>query len=90
MGFMDKVKSQANVIAEKAQEGAKAGQERISQLQAKRQADALLLELGGIVYLQRSERPEPTADARIEEILAKLREYETQYGLVTVTSASSQ
>ena len=52
MGFMDKVKAQATVLAEKAQEGAKAGQAKLSEMQAKKHADALLLELGGIVYTQ--------------------------------------
>jgi len=35
MGFMDKVKAQATVLAEKAQEGAKAGQAKLSDMQAK-------------------------------------------------------
>ena len=41
MGFMDKVKAQATVLAEKAQEGAKAGQAKLSDMQAKKHADAL-------------------------------------------------
>jgi len=69
MGLMDKVKSQASLLAEKAQEGAKVGQERLMQMQTKRQSDALLLELGGLTYLARAGRPTPGADARIDELL---------------------
>jgi len=36
MGLMDKVKSQASALADKAQEGAKVGQERLMQMQTKR------------------------------------------------------
>ena len=40
MGFMDKVKAQADQLAQKAQEGAKAGQDKLSGLQAKRHTDS--------------------------------------------------
>ena len=90
MGFMDKVKSQASVLAEKAQEGAKAGQEKLSQLQTKRQSDALLLELGGLVYTKRAGRPEAGADSRAEEIVRQLQAFEVTNGLVAVTPAVAQ
>ena len=90
MGFMDKVKSQASALAEKAQEGAKAGQEKLSQMQSKKQSDALLLEFGGIVYLERSGRPESGGEARVEELIVQLRAHEAQYGPVSVTSAVPQ
>ena len=44
MGFMDKVKSQASALADKAQEGAKAGQDKLSQMQSKKHSEAMLLE----------------------------------------------
>lgn len=90
MGFMDKVKSQATALAEKAQEGAKAGQEKLTQIQTKRQSDALLLELGGLAYLQQAGRPEPGTAERIEAITAELRTFEAQHGAVTVTPAVPQ
>ncbi len=90
MGFMDKVKSQASALAEKAQEGARAGQEKLSQVQAKRHSDALLLELGGIVYLDRSGRPQAGGDARAEAIVSELRAFEAEHGAVSVTSAVPQ
>ena len=89
MGFMDKVKAQATVLAEKAQEGAKAGQAKLSEMQAKKHADALLLELGGIVYTQQVGRAADNTDARAAELVAELRQFETEHGQVTVTSASA-
>lgn len=89
MGFMDKVKAQASVLAEKAQEGAKAGQAKISEMQAKKHADALLLELGGIVYTQQAGRAAPDAESRAAEIVSQLHQHEAEHGPVTVTSASA-
>ena len=89
MGFMDKVKAQATVLAEKAQEGAKAGQAKISEMQAKKHADALLLELGGIVYTQQEGRASADADTRASELVNELHQFEAEHGLVTVTPASA-
>lgn len=89
MGFMDKVKAQATTLAEKAQEGAKAGQAKLSEMQAKKHADALLLELGGIVYTQQAGRAAVDADTRAAEIVEQLRQFETEHGQVTVTPASA-
>jgi len=88
MGFMDKVKAQATVLAEKAQEGAKAGQAKLSEIQAKKHADALLLELGGIVYTQQAGRAAPDADAKISDLVGQLRQFESEHGPITVTSAT--
>ena len=88
MGFMDKVKAQATVLAEKAQEGAKAGQAKLSDMQAKKHADALLLELGGIVYSQQAGRAVGDADAKVAELIGQLRQLESEHGPVAVTSAT--
>lgn len=87
MGFMDKVKAQATTLAEKAQEGAKAGQAKLSDLQAKKHADALLLEFGGLVYVKQAGRGTSDGDARAEAVLAELQQFEAQNGPITVTSA---
>jgi len=87
MGLMDKVKSQASALADKAQEGAKVGQERLMQMQTKRQSDALLLELGGLTYLARAGRPVPGADARIDELVNQVGAFETAHGPIAVTAA---
>lgn len=88
MGFMDKVKSQATAIAEKAQEGAKLGQDKLSQMQAKKQSDALLLELGGLTYLERTGRGEPGGEARVGQLVEQLTTFEHTHGPVTVTPAT--
>ncbi len=88
MGLLDKVKAQATVLAEKAQEGAKAGQAKLSDMQAKKHADALLLELGGIVYTQQAGRAPADADTRAAALIEEIREFETDHGPVTVTSAT--
>ena len=46
MGFMDKVKAQAEVGLAKAGEATKAGQEKLDQATAKHKADGLLHDLG--------------------------------------------
>lgn len=88
MGFMDKVKAQATVLAEKAQEGAKAGQAKLSDMQAKKHADALMLELGGLVYSEKAGRAPADAEAKIAELVEQLRQFESEHGPITVTSAS--
>jgi hypothetical protein len=88
MGFMDKVKAQATVLAEKAQEGAKAGQAKLSDMQAKKHADALLLELGGIVYCQQAGRAPADADAKVSELIGQIGQFEAEHGPISVTSAT--
>ena len=89
MGLMDKVKSQATQLAEKAQQAGQAGQAKLAELQAKKKADAMLLELGGITYMEKTGRAESTAGARAEELVKMLQAHETEHGPVTVTSANS-
>jgi hypothetical protein len=52
MGFMDKVKAQAEVAVAKAQQGVAQGQAKIDDIQGKRAADALLLALGHAFYAE--------------------------------------
>ena len=52
MGLMDKVKQQAEQALSKAQQGVSQGQAKIDQVQTKRQADALLRDLGAAYYAQ--------------------------------------
>ena len=86
MGLMDKVKAQATQLADKAQQ---AGQAKLAEVQSKRKADALLLELGGITYTQRMGRAEPGADARATELVGLVQAYEAEHGAVSVTSANA-
>jgi hypothetical protein len=87
MGLMDKVKSQATQLAEKAQQAGQAGQAKLAEVQAKRKADALLLELGGLAYLQRTGRADAAAETRATELVDLLQKHEAEHGPVSVTSA---
>ncbi len=87
MGFMDKVKAQAAGLAEKAQEGAKAGQAKLSDMQAKKHADALLLELGGLVYADQAGRGTPEGETRSAAIIEELRQHVATIVPVAVTTA---
>lgn len=83
MGFMDKVKSQAAQLAEKAQEATKAGQARLDALQAKRKADQLLAQLGLLTYEAHEGRARPGADAETASLIDQLRQHEAAHGLLT-------
>lgn len=50
MGLMDKVKQQAEQALTKAQQGVAQGQAKLDEVQAKRQADQLLRDLGAAYY----------------------------------------
>jgi hypothetical protein len=89
MGLMDKVKSQATQLAEKAQQAGQAGQAKLAEVQGKRKADALLLELGGITYTQRVGRADAGAEARATELVGLVQAYEAEHGAVSVTSANA-
>ena len=81
MGFLDKVKATV-------QEGAKTGQDKLSGMQAKRHADALLQELGEIVYCQRAGRPGTPGDDRVAAIMSQLQAYEAEHGQITPPPAA--
>ena len=89
MGLMDKVKSQATQLAEKAQQAGQAGQAKISEMQSKRKADAMLLELGGISYHERTGRSDTSEAARATELVGLLQAHEADHGPVSVTSANA-
>lgn len=55
MGLMDKMKEQAAVALNKAQQGVSQGKAKIDEAQAKHQWDALLRTLGAAVYAEQRE-----------------------------------
>jgi len=89
MGLMDKVKSQATQLAEKAQQAGQAGQAKLAEVQAKRKADALLLELGGITYQAQVGRGDAAGPARAAQLVDLLKQHEAEHGPVAVTSANA-
>src|SRR5688500_14213603 len=78
MGLMDKVKAQASQAAAKAQEGLKAGQAKLDEVQAAKRADALLRDLGAQVFAERTGRGDARTASEIERLLAELRDYEAE------------
>ena len=63
MGLMDRVKAQANQLAQMTQEAAQEGRARIDQAQAGRRGDALLRQLGALVLADRTGRGQADGQA---------------------------
>ena len=80
MGFMDKVKAQAEIGLAKASEATKAGQEKLDQASAKHKADGLLHDLGAAVYAEHAGRGTEETAADAERIVGELQAYEAEYG----------
>ena len=72
MSFLDKAKDAAKSIGDKAQEGIKAGQDKLDETKTKKKISDLKEELGGIVYQQKTSGAPADADARIDRIVADI------------------
>ena len=78
MGLLDKAKDAAKVVGDKAQEGLKAGQEKVDEVKTKKQIEDLKEEIGGIVYLQRTGAASATADADIDKLVKEIQDAEAR------------
>jgi hypothetical protein len=76
MGLLDKAKEAAKTVGEKAQEGLKAGQEKVDEVKTKRRISDLKEEIGGIVYAQRIGTPPSDAETEIARLVAEITEAE--------------
>lgn len=74
MGLMDRVKAQANQLAQE-------GKAKIDQAQANRRGDALLRQLGALVYAERTGRATPESQAKIEQVISDISAHERENGL---------
>ena len=72
MGLLDKAKEQATKLADKAQDAGKAGQEKLKDVQAKRQGESLLRDLGASVWAGRADD-----EAKVRE---RLKVHEVEHG----------
>jgi len=72
MGFMDKVKAQATVLADKAQTGVQQGQTKLAEMQTNKQADHILRELGAYVFLSERGRNQPDSEQKVAALMAQL------------------
>ena len=73
MGFLDKVKTQAEQIA-------KQGQDKLDDQKAKRKADGLLRSLGAWYYAIETDRDEGKGAAEMVRIVAELHAHEAEHG----------
>jgi hypothetical protein len=85
---MDRVKAQANQLAQMTQEAAQEGKARIDQAQASRRGDALLRQLGAAVYADRTGRGTPDTQAKIDQLVSDISAHEQANGL-NLTSPQS-
>jgi len=76
MGLLDKAKEAAKTVGDKAQEGIKAGQEKVDEAKTKKRIGSLKEELGGIVFEQRTGSSPANADAEISRIVGEIQEAE--------------
>ncbi len=74
MGLMDKVKAQASELAAQ-------GKAKYDQVQATRRADAMLRNLGAVVYKERTGRGGPDSQAQIDKLVADLSAHEAANGI---------
>jgi hypothetical protein len=81
MGLMDKVKAQATVLAEKAQETARDSKAKYDHTQAKKRGNVLLRNLGAVVYAERTGRGGPGAQADIDRLVADIQAHEAENGI---------
>jgi hypothetical protein len=72
MGLLDKAKDAAKTVSDKAQEGIKAGQEKLDETKTKKKISHLKEDLGGIVFQQRTGEAPANADAEIDRIVAEI------------------
>ena len=82
MGFLDKAKSQMAQATAMAKDAAQKGQAKLATMQAKKHADALLRDLGAIVYGEKTGRTSPTAGADTERLMAALQSHESEHGTI--------
>ena len=76
MGFLDKVKEQAEVVARKAEEVGKVGQEKLQDARSKRKVDTVLRDLGAAVYAEKTGKATPETAAEVERLMSELRDLE--------------
>ena len=88
MALIDKMKAQAAVLAQKAQEAGKAGQSKLEDVQARRRADVLLRQLGAAVYAQRSGKAGVDNAAEIERLVSELSAFESENGPLDTPAAT--
>ena len=73
MGFLDKVKAQA-------ESAVKQGQEKLDEQKAKKKADGLLRDLGAWYYASKTDRDNGQGDAELARLVGELQAHEAEHG----------
>jgi hypothetical protein len=81
MGLMDKVKAQATQLAQKTQEAAQEGKNKLDQAQATRRGDVLLRQLGAAVFAERTGRGTADTQSTIDQLVSAISAHERENGL---------
>ncbi|MGN6794178.1 MAG: hypothetical protein ACTHJW_17475 [Streptosporangiaceae bacterium] len=88
MGLMDRVKQQANALAQQATQAANQSMAKLDNLPAQRRADSLLRSLGVAVLAEKTGRAAGDSEEQITRILADIAEHERQYNVDLVRQAA--
>jgi hypothetical protein len=81
MGLMDKVRAHATQIAQLTQETARDSKAKFDQAQANRRGDALLRNLGAVVYADRTGRGGEDSEAQIDKLMSDISAHEAENGI---------
>jgi hypothetical protein len=90
MGLMDKVKAQATQLAQKTQDTARDSMAKFDQSQANRHGDAMLRNLGAVVYAERSGRGTADSAAEIDRLVAEIAAHEAAHGISLTPQTTDQ
>jgi len=90
MGLMDKVKAQATQLAQKTQETARDSKAKFDQAQGKRHGDAMLRNLGALVYAERTGRGTPDTQQQVDQLVADISAYEAENGINLASQPADQ
>jgi hypothetical protein len=78
---MDKVKAQANQLAQQTREAAEQGKAKLDQAQANRRADQMLRQLGTLVFAERTGRGTADSQAKIDQLITDISAHERENGV---------
>ena len=90
MGLMDKVKAQATQLAQKTQETARDSKAKFDQAQGKRHGDAMLRNLGALVYAERAGRGTPESQEQVDKLVADISAFEAENGINLAAQSADQ
>jgi len=90
MGLMDKVKAQATQLAQKTQETARDSKAKFDQAQGKRHGDAMLRNLGALVYAERTGRGAPESQQQVDKLVADISAFEAENGINLAAQSADQ